>query len=143
MSTALARAGNVFKGALGVVLIDGVGFYPDFVSLDKIEDDPRQIIEVLDFDCYAPSAANVVQVGCPVPGCNGVLSFNRAAPHPDHLRDSNRRLLIDLRNHLRLESSKHGKGQTSGLRSDGTNGPADAHALILSLLPVSEPLATA
>jgi hypothetical protein len=131
MSTALARAGNVFKGALGVVLIDEVGFYPYFVSLDKIEDDPRQIIEVLNFDCYAPGAANVV------------LSFNRAAPHPDHLRDSDRRLLIDLRNHLRLESSKHGKGQTPGLRSDGTNGPADAHALILSLLPVSEPLATA
>ena len=141
-STALAGAGSVFRGAPGVVLIDEVGFHPHSVSLDKIEDDPRQIIELLNFNCYAPGAADVVRLGCPVPGCKKVLSFNRTAPHPNHLRDSDRRLLIALRDHLRIESSKHGNGQTTGRRSDGTNGPADAHALILSLLPVSEPLAT-
>ena len=144
---------EVASGGVGIRLKDETGFIPsDSDRLIHITDTPSVIVtEVLHFDSEKPGPSKKVTRPCPL--CKELIVINQMAPPPSeytpaspadgravgHRRELDRSMMIALMNHLRLKSSKHGKGTTSGLYSTGTNALADAHALFYSLLTVSRP----
>jgi hypothetical protein len=137
---ALADVKAVYDGAPDVRLIDQKhtqSSAPD--CLIGIDFNPSDVVrEMMDFDRNNPGGGGKVTKPCPVPGCNDNITINLKAPPPEHRVEFDSRMTTRLRDHLRERSSKHGNNTTPLEHSDGTNGPADAHALLYSLLPVSD-----
>ena len=79
---ALAEVELVFKGEVGVRLKDERGSHPHSDSLNQIKDNPSAVVDLLEFDCYAPGIGEKVTRRCPVPGCKGKIVFNKDRPAP-------------------------------------------------------------